>query len=635
MSQFFKILKSLRIFSKKTLELNESAQSARNSDTVRLKWNETQYSDKLIPPENTIDESLNKILDQRDFNQWPTFFNLDRDQLQEHPDRAALAILAGSALMQKGRDREARQLLWLAREWGGDPNLLKRVLISEVHSILGRAASIISDKPRAVRHASEAASMLISQKEVEKAMLLRYADASMAIQKASRLSFDKEEAATFSEKKINFSPELVAVHSFGNGWASNTVNTAIFRHHGVLTWGRQQYLAFFIDENTLRLVKRDLDTEEISTHQLYGKYNLADAHNSISLGIDRSGCLHISYDQHATKLNYRRALVPNSITHWTDEIPMTGQHEGNVTYPTFILPRNGYPLTMLYRDGSHDKGTAYMKSYDEAAQAWSDHFQPILSGADQKPWTSNAYWNHPAIGADGSIHLSFVWRSRPIGTEYLVNNKDVSYAVSTDNGVTWSTSQGKDYLLPITQVNAEVVYPVSPGSNLINQCSMAVDSKNQPHVVFYSNDHDGILQYQHVWLDGNKWRHQYISSRTHPFQLKGRGTLRIPISRPEIVMDKSDNAFIIYRGDLTENLMAATLLLAPHYIYCAENTKKLWDENLGFAEPVIDRQRWMSDGILSILLQNNEQPDEDKGHETLSSPVSLIDIRFSLSGIKE
>ncbi|WP_281245967.1 hypothetical protein [Oceanisphaera psychrotolerans] len=159
---------------------------------------------------------------------------------------------------------------------------------------------------------------------------------------------------------------------------------------------------------------------------------------------------------------------------------------------------------------------------------------------------------------------------------------------------------------------------------------MAVDSKNRPHIVFYANDDEGIVQYQHLRFDGQKWQHQFISQRTTPFSLCGRGTLRTPISRPEIVIDKHDNVFVIYRGDLTENRLASLYLKAPHYHYKLENQEFIYREPLGLSEPVIDRLRWQQEHVLSVLVQYNEQPDHDVSHVNMTKPVYLIDIEFEV-----
>ncbi len=423
-----------------------------------------------------------------------------------------------------------------------------------------------------------------------------------------------------------------AVHDLGMGWAGNTVNTVIFRHHGVISDGEFQFTAFYVDQCTLRLVQRNLTTEQLDFYDLHGQYNLRDAHNSISLGMDRDGYLHISYDHHGSQLRYRRSLQPRSIHGLSDELPMTGAHEERVTYPCFITPqadRDNSPLMLLYRDGCWNKGTARLKVYDEAQRTWSDRPDAILSGAEQRPWTSNPYWNHPVRGTDGSLHLSFVWRTDSLGQEARINNINVCYAKSLDEGRTWLTSRDRFYRLPITQVNVETVHAVSPGSNLINQTSMALDSRNRPHIVFYADDADGIPQYQHIRFDGKQWVHQVISARTETFSLQGGGTLQLPISRPEVLVDSKDNAWVIYRGDMTGNRMSVTKLSAPNYEFDSRKTAVLWSEDLAHAEPIIDRLRWQRQQVLTIFLQHNRQPNGDGECEAFSAPATLLDIQLS------
>lgn len=570
---------------------------------------------------------LERARTQWQFGDWSSLAQLDRDTLQHHPDRAKLALLAAAGRLQADRSDEARQYLRLAQDWGVSKKLISEILIAGVHNSLGRAASINGQQEQAREHFDKAIRAGI-----------QCADRRLITQARITEQLHQLGLPTFAPASVLTTPDLVAkpafkvttlaTHNLGDAWAGNTINTVIFRHHGILTHDNTQYTAFYVDSHTLRLVQRDLVSDTLKTFDLPGEYNLCDAHNSISMGIDRKGHLHISYDHHATQLRYRRSINPADISAWTDELPMTGAHEEKVTYPTFILPHHGFPLTFLYRDGVHDKGTARIKTYDEATKTWTNHPQPILSGAEQKPWTSNAYWNHPAVGTDGSLHLSFVWRTHTLGEEQRINNINIGYACSYDNGLTWQTSRKRPYKLPITQVNAETICAVSPGSNLINQTSMALDSYNRPHIAFYADDPDGVPQYQHLWFDGKVWHDQIVSSRTQAFSLQGGGTLQIPISRPEIVVDREDNIYIVTRGDHTANRIAATLLQPPDYCYVSGNTQILCDQDVGFSEPIIDRCRFKQGNILALLLQNNQQPDHDTGHQFAMRPVRLVE--FSL-----
>lgn len=553
------------------------------------------------------------------FGHWSSLAKWDLGAISEHRGRAELALLVGASQLQIGDAARARTYLQTAMQWGASTTQMRRILVSGVYYTLARAAVILNAPHKVQQHFQNAAATGAPEKDRASLTQLRNQQQCGAREKSS-----VTEAAAPS-----FSVETLTTLNLGDAWAGNTINTVIFRHHGIFTHDNTQYTAFYVDAHTLRLVQRDLVTDTLKTFDLPGEYNLRDAHNSISMGIDRNGHLHISYDHHATQLRYRRSINPGDIGAWTQELPMTGAHEEKVTYPTFILPHHGFPLTFLYRDGVHDKGTARIKTYDEATQTWTNHPQPILSGAEQKPWTSNAYWNHPAVGTDGSLHLSFVWRTHTLGEEQRINNINIGYACSYDNGLTWQTSHKRPYKLPITQVNAETIYPVSPGSNLINQTSMALDSHNRPHIAFYADDPDGIPQYQHLWFDGKVWHHQIVSNRTQAFSLQGGGTLQIPISRPEIVIDRQDNVYIITRGDHTVNRTAATCLLAPDYRYLPENTLILCDQELGFAEPIIDRSRWQQVNVLTLLVQKNQQPDNDIGHQNTQSAVRITDYQLN------
>lgn len=430
---------------------------------------------------------------------------------------------------------------------------------------------------------------------------------------------------SFPEGNNAFAKKIVPL---GDGWASNTINTVIFRHHGIVTSGTHQFTAFYDAKRTVTLVQRNLENDKLIFHVIPGKYDLSDAHNAISMGIDSLGFLHISYGQHGSKLCYRRSTEPLSINSWTSILPMTGRREGKITYPTFvhgINQANHHVLLFLFRDGTSEAGEACLKEYSPFHKVWTDREPSILSGSQQRPWTSCPYWNHPVIDSKGRMHVSFVWRAKSILPEKRVNNINIDYAYSDNCGHTWFTSNCRTLQSPITQVNSETIRAVSPGSNLINQTGMAVDSNNHPHIVFYSDDKNHIPQYQHLWFDGNTWHHNYISNRKTPFVLQGMGTQQLPISRPEIVIDSRDRVYVIYRGDFTNNRMVIQRLTPPRYEPEQSETKILWPETVAFAEPVIDRTRWKRDRILTMFIQQTAQPPHDRQGETIFKPAFLVD----------
>ncbi len=113
------------------------------------------------------------------------------------------------------------------------------------------------------------------------------------------------------------------------------------------------------------------------------------------------------------------------------------------------------------------------------------------------------------------------------------------------------------------------------------------------------------------------------------FNLSGGGTLQIPFSRPEIVIDRKDIVHIILRADFTNDKMSVLTLYPPNYEFDEANIKVLWNEPLGYAEPIIDRTRWAKDNILSMLIQYNHQPDGDRDVEKSVSPIYIVDWDLS------
>jgi hypothetical protein len=588
------------------------------------------------------EELLKKAREQWQIGDWQNLISIELTSLENDPSRATLALLVAAGYGQIGDIAAAKKFVNLAKDWGCSSPLISQILISGVYNSLARAAASSGNEKStkyfiaSISAGTQVSDINFSKKRIThqihqlenqlEPFLHRPLILSLNPQAKFKYLASDRKRKLYNNMKVYGSIKQLANISLGEGWAGNTINTVIFRHHGILTGAGYQYTAFYVNEKTLRILKRRLADNAIEHHDIHGNYNLKDAHNSISMGYDRQGYIHLTYDHHSTSLNYIRALKPHSIDDWSEEIPMTGMHEEQVTYPTFILPRNNYPLTLLYRDGVWNKGSARLKTYDELTKAWMDYPTPILSGADEQPWTCNAYWNHPGLGNDGSLHLSFVWRTHSLGKDQLINNINISYACSHDNGATWQTCRGHLYRLPITPVNAEVIHPVSPGTNLINQCGMAIDSKNRPHIVFYANDESGIPQYQHLRFDGVRWCHQNLSKRVKTFNMMGGGTLKIPISRPDIVIDNDDNAYVIFRGDFSENRLAILKLKSPDYTCEFESFNYIDQECVGYAEPVIDRVRWSTDNILSLFVQYNNQPDHDIEHDSEKHLVKIIDL---------
>ncbi|MDH6311362.1 hypothetical protein M2137_000112 [Parabacteroides sp. PFB2-10] len=383
------------------------------------------------------------------------------------------------------------------------------------------------------------------------------------------------------------------------GWANNSVNTAVFRKNSLASFQDTQFIAFYNQEGYMVLGKRQLGEKEWKLQQSPYKGNVSDAHNVISIMVDGDGFLHVSWDHHGNELRYAKGVAPYSIA-LGEKQPMTGETEENVTYPEFFrMPDGG--LFFMYRDGSSGRGNLVMNRYSTETKKWTRVQNNLIDGENKR----NAYWQ-ACVDPKGVIHVSWVWRE-----SWLVEtNHDLCYAKSTDGGKTWLTSQNEPYTLPIRQENAEVVCPIPQESELINQTSMTTDENGYPYIATYWREQNSAVpQYHVVYQYEGKWQALNLGFRTTPFTLKGGGTKKIPISRPQLIVGKGERAslYLIFRDEER----ASKVSLAT----CRQIEKNEWQltDLSAFSvdswEPSFDTTLWQEEGKCHLFVQNSMQID--------------------------
>lgn len=400
------------------------------------------------------------------------------------------------------------------------------------------------------------------------------------------------------------------------GWAATRVNAGVYRHHGIFSFHGRQFVSFYDPDGYATFAYRDLPSEKWTVHHTDWKGNVRDAHNMISMAASSDGILHMAYDQHANPLHYRRSAKPLDPTTFGLMIPMTGQKENRVTYPMFVNLSDG-TLLFFYRDGVSGNGDLYINRYDVEKQTWHPLQNPIISGEGR----CNPYWCRPAVGSDGSLQLAWCWR-RSANAE---TNSRLCYARSLDGGRTWQDSRGKPYKLPITPDTAEVIDPIEENSNLSNQDSSEVDSRNRIHVVYRKNDESGVPQYFHQWWDGHEWRRTQFSQFKSVFTVKGVGTKAIPMSRPNLLFDNDDRIYVLYRDTRQGSRPMIATAAAPNYDKWKHVT--LLDIDLLLWEPTYDLARWRKERVLDILMQPTGQGDHEGVTDTGPQMVSVLEYR--------
>lgn len=401
------------------------------------------------------------------------------------------------------------------------------------------------------------------------------------------------------------------------GYSQTSVNTAIFRKNSIVTHNGFQYIAFYDENGYLTLGKRELGNTQWTFYLSQYKGNCKDAHNVISIMVDGEGFLHVAFNHHGSSLNYCRSLRPGSLILGNKEI-MVGRDETEVTYPEFYRLTNG-DLIFVYRSGGSGRGNLIMNRYEAKTKTWQRVQDVLIDGENER----NAYWQLYVDNVN-TIHLSWVWRETPD----VATNHDLCYARSRDGGVTWEKSDGEKYRLPITAENAEYVWHIPEDSELINQTGMCADKNGNPYIATYWRDRESTVpQYRLVWFDGETWHMQQIFERKTPFTLKGGGTKRIPISRPQLVIDNErgkNNLYYIFRDE--ERGDKVSLASTRDLEKGIWETRDLTDFSVGAWEPTYDTELWREEHKLHLFVQHTDQGDGEKTGLLSPQPVYILEV---------
>ena len=401
------------------------------------------------------------------------------------------------------------------------------------------------------------------------------------------------------------------------GYSQTSVNTAIFRKNSIVTHNGFQYIAFYDENGYLTLGKRELGNTQWTFYLSQYKGNCKDAHNVISIMVDGEGFLHVAFNHHGSSLNYCRSLRPGSLILGNKEI-MVGRDETEVTYPEFYRLTNG-DLIFVYRSGGSGRGNLIMNRYEAKTKTWQRVQDVLIDGENER----NAYWQLYVDNVN-TIHLSWVWRETPD----VATNHDLCYARSRDGGVTWEKSDGEKYRLPITAENAEYVWHIPQDSELINQTGMCADKNGNPYIATYWRDRESTVpQYRLVWFDGETWHMQQIFERKTPFTLKGGGTKRIPISRPQLVIDNErgkNNLYYIFRDE--ERGDKVSLASTRDLEKGIWETRDLTDFSVGAWEPTYDTELWREEHKLHLFVQHTDQGDGEKTGLLSPQPVYILEV---------
>lgn len=281
-------------------------------------------------------------------------------------------------------------------------------------------------------------------------------------------------------------------------------NWASFDQEKIVSYGPYQYSVYWDSDAVLSVVRRDLRDNSIQILHL-PEYHLTgnrkDGHRNTVVGISpEDGRLHLSFDHHCNDLRYlksRKDFITSAPAVMTREDfestqPLCADAPQRVTYPQFFNDPQG-KLFLTYRTGGSGNGRSVLARYDGTSGTWKIISANLLGSEGVfPPWDNNptrsAYLFDVLFDATGRLHMAWVYRETAAS---WASNHDLYYAYSDDGGKTWMNNDSKQIA---DTSKGESITILTPGLRvfeipvytwLMNQTSMALDSKNQPHLCTY------------------------------------------------------------------------------------------------------------------------------------------------------
>lgn len=447
---------------------------------------------------------------------------------------------------------------------------------------------------------------------------------------------------------LSFAQETVSVVDENaltiNGKYGQAINGRAYQKDMLITHNGWQYITYYNADRRVCISRRKLPTGNWQTIEFLDYFFEGnDAHNVISMGICKNdGTIHLAFDHHVHPLHYKvsiKGLANAPESHeWSEASfsPILGEMEKGkpikITYPKFWSTPDGN-LQFNYRVRGSGNGDRYLVDYDATSGTWKNtrqidsslgFFKDELGASDSRCSYPNGY----DYDKNGILHTTWVWRE---GSNTA--NHDLMYAYSEDKGVTWKNYLGQT-LTEVINVNSPgiVVQKIPRVLGLMNDHGQVIDSKGQVHVIMYhctekslkdAKSYPGQFRwgpqeakrYHHYWGDKfGVWHHTELNFKVG--------------NRPKILVDKNDNLYVIYVGDpsakhddigVKENLVVAYASAKSNW---TDWQIKAVVKGAFLNDALADFERWKTEGILSVLLQDKpvsrRQPSE----------LKVVDLHF-------
>ncbi|MEI7423304.1 MAG: BNR repeat-containing protein [Prolixibacteraceae bacterium] len=305
-------------------------------------------------------------------------------------------------------------------------------------------------------------------------------------------------------------------------WAGQPVGFSLLTHKD------RQYIAYYNADRHMVVGQRNLTDPKFALTELPATERATaggtstvlgwDSHNSVVIGIDSEGYIHLSGNMHVHPITYFRSTRPYDISTLKQIMHMVGPNETRCTYPHFMNTREG-KLLFHYRDGASGNGNEIYDIFDHKSMQWKRLLDtPLTDGQGSR----NAYQTQPTLLEDNWYHVYWVWRESPDCS----TNHDLSYIKSPDL-LHWFNAFGEPVALPVTLDNKSVlVDPIPQKGGIINlAASLCFDQKGKPIFAYHKYDNKGNIQFYTARLSGKKWVIRQLTNWDYRWEFSGGGSI--------------------------------------------------------------------------------------------------------------
>lgn len=336
---------------------------------------------------------------------------------------------------------------------------------------------------------------------------------------------------------------LAATHTLANAWASSSINVSVFREQSVLAIGAGGYLVAYVDEAghvcLQQLSTAGQSLRRIKVEPRLSDALLADGHCSASLGLSADQRLHLMYGAHDTLPFYASLPIstliglPNGATLQATAWPQ------RISYPQFY--NIGDSLQLWFR--ADPANEIHRQIYDPGQPGWPASSEQLLTPGQAE----RVYMNQLAVQGN---RVALPWLYRLVSTDDHVRNQGLWLAWSEDGGRQWLDSHGAPLQWPLTYGDKAALMAVPSSQQLLNQTSSRFGPDGRLYLTWYAKDSNNRHQLTVTTVAGNGQvlRTEAASDSLNTFDLLGRGTLVLPLSRPQIVVS-ARFIHLVYRQD--------------------------------------------------------------------------------------